>query len=547
MGYLICQNCGGYYKLKEGESSEDFVACECYGPLVYVENLDGLRKRKHDEVKSDALKELKKKSHDGKTEVKSELSPKKEPLVKNRAYYRRYYYYSEPNVTQLKQNKDVTGLVNALYYDDQKIRQEAAQALAAVGDERALEHLDKVIKEENGSLKLYAEIAVNQIKSKKHGFKSRNRENYRNNIHKSINVTTEVSEPVHETGLIKIKEERKTKPLRISSPDESTDPNKSLKSSLTKGESNLTIHEDHLLPSTGVEVSEGEVFEGEVSEGEVFEGEVFEGEVSGGEVSGGEVSGGEVSGGEVSEGEVSEGEVSEGKLSEGEISEGKKSEESQNISDPLMFKDSQVIKSGSESPEVQSGVKLDEVETPEIGSSNKEVEITGTSEVKPKETKESQIRSLETKPEITGITTGTVESSNISKQDNSDENTTFTMKTVDDTEFTPLGNDKKTDTKQTSSLNNSKPMKVHTSKLSKTSTPPDTPKKGKSRNSSPAAVQNKIKTKNEKMGQETPKKDENMYFIKWLGIKNSDKPLISMIVLLMVALIVGVILTMSSK
>lgn len=576
MGYLICQNCGGYYKLKEGESPEDFVACECYGPLVYVENLDvGLGIRKTNEVKSDALKELKKRSSEKKSVVEMELSHKKEPTVKNRAYYRRFYYYSEPNITELKQNKDVTGLVNALYYDDPRIRQEAAQALAAVGDERALEHLDKVIKEEKGSLKLYAEIAVNQIKSKKHGFKSQNRDNYRNISHESINITPKVSQQAQETDLIKVKEERKTKPLRVSSPDEATDLKKSVKYSFAKEEASSKIHEDHPLPSTGSK--------------------------------------------ELKKKGLKREELKREELKKEELKGSKDSETSGDISDPLMVKDSQVKKSDTKSPQVlESNVKLDEVETiPEIESESpsREVEKTGiskvktektepsnvkveetklsplpelkpgkvtptgiessevevsevkpeeitstvnksseveVSEVKPEETKESGVKSSEIKPEITEITTSTVESVKESKhslkkskQDNSDETANVTMKTVDDTELTPVGTEKGTDNKQTATLNNSKPMKLHTSKLSKLLTPSAKPKKGKSIKSSSVTIPNK--TEIEKIGQESPKKDENLYFIKWLGIKNSDKPLITMIALLIIALIVGVILTMSSK
>ncbi|MEN6294396.1 MAG: zinc ribbon domain-containing protein [Methanobacterium sp.] len=40
MGYIMCENCGGYYKLKEGESLEDFKSCECGSPLKYVESID---------------------------------------------------------------------------------------------------------------------------------------------------------------------------------------------------------------------------------------------------------------------------------------------------------------------------------------------------------------------------------------------------------------------------------------------------------------------------------------------------------------------------
>lgn len=34
-GYLICDKCGGYYELQEGESLEDYEECECGGKLKY--------------------------------------------------------------------------------------------------------------------------------------------------------------------------------------------------------------------------------------------------------------------------------------------------------------------------------------------------------------------------------------------------------------------------------------------------------------------------------------------------------------------------------
>ena len=41
MGFLICNKCGGYYELQEGESPEDFAGkCDCGGDLKYVQNLD---------------------------------------------------------------------------------------------------------------------------------------------------------------------------------------------------------------------------------------------------------------------------------------------------------------------------------------------------------------------------------------------------------------------------------------------------------------------------------------------------------------------------
>lgn len=40
MGYLICEKCGGYYKLQEGESLDDFESCECGGKLNYTDSFN---------------------------------------------------------------------------------------------------------------------------------------------------------------------------------------------------------------------------------------------------------------------------------------------------------------------------------------------------------------------------------------------------------------------------------------------------------------------------------------------------------------------------
>ncbi len=39
-GYLVCDKCGGYYKLQSGESQEDFEKCQCGGKLNYFEHVD---------------------------------------------------------------------------------------------------------------------------------------------------------------------------------------------------------------------------------------------------------------------------------------------------------------------------------------------------------------------------------------------------------------------------------------------------------------------------------------------------------------------------
>lgn len=200
MGYLVCKRCGGYYKLREGESANDFVSCQCYGLLVYVESLDDYSEApkrlesdsnihsatfidvgSDDElVRPEDLNE----NHEESVDESDSEDLEKEHAVKNRAYYRRINYYSKPDIDRLKLQHDVTNLINALYFDDPEIKLEAAKALSVIGDERALKPLENVMDEESGTLKIYAEIAINQIKSKKKGFKSQNRGHYRSNYRK---------------------------------------------------------------------------------------------------------------------------------------------------------------------------------------------------------------------------------------------------------------------------------------------------------------------------------------------------------------------------
>lgn len=40
MSYVICEKCGGYYELLEGESSKDFDACQCGGKLSYADSIN---------------------------------------------------------------------------------------------------------------------------------------------------------------------------------------------------------------------------------------------------------------------------------------------------------------------------------------------------------------------------------------------------------------------------------------------------------------------------------------------------------------------------
>ena len=46
MGYLVCEKCGGYYKLKEGERIEDFKGCQCGGKFKYINSLKELNSKR---------------------------------------------------------------------------------------------------------------------------------------------------------------------------------------------------------------------------------------------------------------------------------------------------------------------------------------------------------------------------------------------------------------------------------------------------------------------------------------------------------------------
>jgi hypothetical protein len=45
-GYLICHKCYGYYPLKENESPDDFLECECGSNLEFYEDIDDFIKIK---------------------------------------------------------------------------------------------------------------------------------------------------------------------------------------------------------------------------------------------------------------------------------------------------------------------------------------------------------------------------------------------------------------------------------------------------------------------------------------------------------------------
>ena len=235
MGYLICQKCGGYYKLAEGESKDDFVSCECYGSLTYVDSIDEYLEENH-KFNKDLSEDKKSEYSDVEVDhnVKSDIfvpdsdlkngfedeSPQNEklsksssfpsftesediPSVKNRKYYREISSKDiKPDIEKLKRIKDVNGIIEALNYNDHGVKLEAVQALGALGDERALEYLEDLRNEEKGILKTYAENAIFHIESKNKGFKSKNRAYYREEYYKGTSRNKETSRKFDENKLI---------------------------------------------------------------------------------------------------------------------------------------------------------------------------------------------------------------------------------------------------------------------------------------------------------------------------------------------------------
>lgn len=482
MGYLICENCGGYYKLKDGESVQDFVSCECYGTLIYVEELDKSENSAKTNIEVDEtgletgskttdnldstdledkldFRDLKDNSYaadlkDNIKELRKESesdfnSIKKEPIIKNRAYYRRFNYYSEPDIEELKRLKDVAGLINALYYDDPEIKLKTVKVLTIIGDDRALEHLEKVINEESGTLKIYAEIAVNQIKSRKHGLKSRNRNHYRNIPYEPSKTSLKLHEV--KTGFMDSKMESS---ISIS-PNKSTHKSRELQISPNK------TSELIYSPSKSVEIDDANLITDEV-----------ENEARGSEIQTPNIK-------HINEESSSEPERTDLEDSDVETLEVKPPKIKSSLLESKDVK-SAAIKIPADKP---SELEIIEVNTSCVSPYHIQIDVN------PPVVPHLDVKSL-----------GYASSNEINHK--KPKRSPIQMKTYDDSQLGPVRSINKP----------SQDFKTFDSS---------------------------------KM--DGPEKTEDGYFIKWLGIKNSDKPLIGFIFLFALALIVGVILTMNSK
>ena len=584
MGYLVCQNCGGYYKLKEGESAEDFVACECYGRLVYVESLEDSSNK--DLFEEESVLEL---DHDSDhnvvgendyivvnedLEVESEdeididqdidaaadLEPSvEEPKVKNRAYYRRYDYYSEPDIKYLKNLKDVNGLINALYYDDQKVKLEAAQALASVGDDRALEDLNKIINKEGGSLKLFAEIAVKQIQSRKYGYKSRSRDEYRQ-ISSETSETPDSHPSIPEISHDEVSQDGASqneitpeKP-KYSSQDISEihdeqditviDEGKDLSLS----DDIISDHREDLSPldhEKDVSALEDEIVHEEIkkkpqsvsSESQPAIEEILE-KPTPDEFENGLKVGEESSKPKISSDDSME---SEDILTSSEIETSELKESVIGLAE-VESSDIEVSYNESHNFKVTETEPLEEVKTspPETFDEQQSEMSLKSSEAM---SSESNI-SLEAIPEdIGGISEdseGILELSETKSPEIPEQTPSVTMKTVDDTVLSSEAykNEPILDSK------NSGIKTQITSVFKNSPTPTPTPAVNeKIVTKKPAPVLTNGTITDKKMN--NIKNEEDLYFVRWLGIKNTDKQLIGFIIIFSLILIVGVILTMT--
>ena len=55
---IVCDNCGGYYKLQKGESLEDFDKCECGGTLKYSKDSEEKKNSETDSLLEDIINKI---------------------------------------------------------------------------------------------------------------------------------------------------------------------------------------------------------------------------------------------------------------------------------------------------------------------------------------------------------------------------------------------------------------------------------------------------------------------------------------------------------
>lgn len=101
-GYLICHKCYGYYPLKENESPEDFLECECGSDLEFYEDIDDFIKIKGSkDLNGDKLDLI-----DGSYDELQEI----ENALKNKSEKRKKFF--EDLSTRIKMQEDILTDIN---------------------------------------------------------------------------------------------------------------------------------------------------------------------------------------------------------------------------------------------------------------------------------------------------------------------------------------------------------------------------------------------------------------------------------------------------
>ena len=101
-GYLICHKCYGYYPLKENESPDDFLECECGNDLEFYEDIDDFIKIKDSKDLTGDNSEIIDDNYNELQEIENALKNKSEKRKK----------FFEDLSTRIKLQEDILAEIN---------------------------------------------------------------------------------------------------------------------------------------------------------------------------------------------------------------------------------------------------------------------------------------------------------------------------------------------------------------------------------------------------------------------------------------------------
>ncbi len=101
-GYLICHKCYGYYPLKENESPDDFLECECGNDLEFYEDIDDFIKIKDSKDLNGGNSEIIDDNYNELQEIENALKSKSEKRKK----------FFEDLSTRIKLQEDILTEIN---------------------------------------------------------------------------------------------------------------------------------------------------------------------------------------------------------------------------------------------------------------------------------------------------------------------------------------------------------------------------------------------------------------------------------------------------